>query len=241
MGLTFNNKHTSELGLNIKSYRPIKTEANDTYLDIPGRAGSVLVPGKPRDRFIPVEFGLLASSKSNLRAKTWEIATWLTTEGRENLIFDDEPDKIYKAKVEGRVDLEQIFVLGKFKVNFRCEPFAYGGEESKIFVGDSATVNNQGSAETQPRFMATFLSTAGEWKVTNQDGYYIRIAHDFVAGDTLEVNCRTGAIFINGARAMDKLDWQNSRFFNLRRYENTLTVTPTSRCNTTVYWTSRWL
>ena len=82
MGLTFNNKHTSELGLNIKSYRPIKTEVNDIYLDIPGRAGSVLAPGKPRDRLIPVEFGLLASSKSNLRAKTWEIAL-VTTEQRE--------------------------------------------------------------------------------------------------------------------------------------------------------------
>lgn len=215
---------------------------NDAYVTIPGRDGSLLFASGHGNRVISINCTIKGNSPEDLQAKARDAAAWLHTKDYAILSFDDETGLYYKAKVASQIDFENITkTLGTFDINFNCEPFAYGGEESKIFVGDSATVNNQGSAEAQPRFMATFLSTAGEWKVTNQDGYYIRIAHDFVAGDTLEVNCRTGAIFINGARAMDKLDWQNSRFFNLRRYENTLTVTPTSRCNTTVYWTSRWL
>ena len=233
MGLTFNNKHTSELGLNIKSYRPIKTEVNDIYLDIPGRAGSVLVPGKPRDRIIPVEFGLLASSKSNLRAKTWEIATWLTTEGRENLIFDDEPDKIYKAKVEGRVDLEQLFVLGKFMVNFRCDPFAYGTEVTTPAQDDTATITNNGTVAAPFTIDAEFTAAAPEFKAT-LGSHYIRVVHDFGAGDTLHINTGTGLIAINGSRALDKLDWQHSLFFELAPGENILTITPVGACDVTI-------
>ena len=239
MGLTFNNKHTSELGLNIKSYRPIKTEVNDIYLDIPGRAGSILVPGKPRDRFIPVEFGLLASSKSNLRAKTWEIANWLTTEGRENLIYDDELDKIYKAKVEGRVDLEQLFVLGKFVVTFRCDPFVYGAEATDDFVDDAIKITNAGVTPAPVIIDAEFTAIASEFKV-NLGDYYIRVVHDFQIGDTLQINTETELILINESRAMDKLDWQYSRFFKLAPGENNLTITPANVCTATAKYAPRW-
>ncbi len=239
MGLTFNSKHTDELGLNSKSYRPIKTEVNDIYLDIPGRAGSVLVPGKPRDRFIPVEFGLLASSKSNLRAKTWEIANWLTTDGRANLVFDDEPDKIYKAKVEGRVDLEQLFVLGRYMVTFRCDPFAYGAEVKSDFVSDAVKITNAGTAPTPVRIDAKFTAIASEFKAS-LGNYYIRIVHDFAIDDTLHIDTESGLILINDSRAMDKLDWQNSKFYELASGENNLTITPTGVCTATAQHNPRW-
>ena len=159
----------------------------------------------------------------------------------EILSFDDEPNVYYRGKLAGEVDLGHIGKMAQFSLIFRCEPFVYGGEENQIFVGDSAAVDNQGTLETFPRFMATFINTVGEWKVANQDGDYIKIVHDFEIGDTLEVNCQTGAILINDTRALDKLDWQNSRFFSLRAHENTLSITPTIRCNTTVYWTPSYL
>lgn len=221
--------------------RPILPESNDSYIQIPGRRGSILYPQGPHDRYIELDCAYVGEDLPDIRAKAREIAAWLHTTDRAILSFDDEPDKYYRGKLAGEVDLDHIGKMAQFALVFRCEPFVYGGEENQIFVGDSAVVDNQGSLETFPRFMVTFINAVGEWKVTNQNNEYIRVVNDFTIGDTLEVNCKTGAILINGTRAMDKLDWQNSRFFALREGENTLSITPTIRCNTTVYWTPSYL
>ena len=221
--------------------RPILPESNDTYVQIPGRRGSILYPQGLHDRYIELDCAYVGEDLPDMRVKAREIAAWLYTQDREILSFDDEPDIYYRGKRAGEVDLDHISKMAQFTLVFRCEPFVYGGEENQTFVGDSAAVDNQGTLETFPRFMATFINTVGEWKVANQDGDYIKIVHDFEIGDTLEVNCQTGAILINDTRAMDKLDWQNSRFFALREGEDTLSITPTIRCNTTVYWTPSYL
>jgi predicted phage tail component-like protein len=221
--------------------RPILPESNDNYVQIPGRRGSILYPQGPHDRYIELVCAYVGEDLPDIRVKAREIAAWLYTEDREILSFDDEPGIYYRGKLTGEVGLEHIGKMAQFTLVFRCEPFVYGGEENQIFVGDSAVVDNQGTLETFPRFMVTFINAVGEWKVANQDGDYIKIVHDFEIGDTLEVNCQTGAILINDARAMDKLDWQNSRFFALREGENSLVIAPTGRCNTTVYWTPNYL
>ena len=221
--------------------RQLIPESNDSYIQIPGRQGSILYPQGLHDRYIELDCAYVGEDLPDIRVKAREIAAWLHTTDRAILSFDDEPDKYYRGKLAGEVDLDHIGKMAQFTLVFRCEPFVYGGEENQIFVGDSAVVDNQGTLETFPRFMATFINTVGEWKVTNQNNEYIRVVNDFTIGDTLEVNCKTGAILINGTRAMDKLDWQNSRFFALREGENTLSITPTIRCNTTVYWTPSYL
>lgn len=200
-----------------------------------------MYPQGIQDRYIELECVFKEANLGDIRTKAREIAAWLYTRECEILSFDDEPGLYYRGKYSGKIDFEHVGRMASFTLIFNCEPLAYGGEESKIFVGDSATVNNQGTIETQPRFMATFFNTAEEWKIVNQDGEYIRIVHDFGIGDTLEVNCRTGAILINDTRAMDKLDWQNSRFFPLRVGEGALTVAPGGVCTARVSWIPRYL
>ena len=221
--------------------RQLIPESNDSYIQIPGRQGSILYPQGLHDRYIELDCAYVGEDLPDKRVKAREIAAWLHTTDRAILSFDDEPDKYYRGKLAGEVDLDHIGKMAQFTLVFRCEPFVYGGEENQIFVGDSAVVDNQGTLETFPRFMVTFINAVGEWKVANQDGDYVRVVNDFTIGDMMEVNCKTGAILINGTRAMKKLDWQNSRFFDLREGENSLAITPTIRCNTTVYWTPSYL
>ena len=221
--------------------RPILPESNDSYVQIPGRQGSILYSQGLYDRYIELDCAYVGEDLPDLRTRAREIAAWLYTEDREILSFDDEPNVYYRGKLAGKVDLEHIGKMAQFTLVFRCEPFVYGGEENQTFVSDAAAVDNQGTLETFPRFMATFINAVGEWKVANQDGDYIKVVHDFEIGDTLEVNCKTGAILINGTRAMDKLDWQNSRFFALREGENSLAIAPTGKCSTTVSWVPRYL
>ena len=240
MGITFNSKHSSIFGLGAKVKRPLLPGNSDNYISPPGRSGSILFPGKPRDRFIPVDFGFMPASKALFRAKVWEIAAWLYTDEREVLTIDDEPGKYYIGKIEDQIDLEQAFVLGKFSVVFRCEPFAYGEQITVDFVSDTAIVANAGSYQTPAIIEATFTGAATEFKVT-LGTEYVRVVHDFEVNDTLKIDTGTGAVLINGNRAMDKLDWQNSIFFELATGNNTLSITPTGKCTATIKHTPRWL
>ena len=221
--------------------RQLLPASNNSYVQVPGRQGSVLFPGGLADRRIEIDCAFRGNKLPDLRIRAREIAAWLYTENREILSFDDESEKYYRGKLAQAIDFEHLAVMGQFSLIFVCEPLAYGAEVLASFINDTATVNNQGTFESYPVFTVTFTGMAAEWKVTGPGDNYIRVVHAFQAGDTMEVNCKTGAILINGTRAMDKLDWQNSRFFALREGENSLAIAPTGKCSTTVSWVPRYL
>lgn len=221
--------------------RQLLPEPNDKYMQVPGRQGSILFPGGLADRRIEIDCAFRGNKLPDLRIRAREIATWLYTETREILSFDDESEKYYRGKLAQAIDFEHLAVMGQFSLIFVCEPLAYGAEVLASFINDTATVNNQGTFESYPVFTVTFTAAAAEWKVTDPGSNYIRVVHAFQPGDVLEVNTATGAILINGTRAMDKLDWQNSEFFPLPPGENTLTITPAGVCTATIRFNPRWL
>ena len=129
----------------------------DAYQYISGRNGSYLFDDSLADRFIEINLGMMdIKSLSDTRQKAREIAAWLYTKQREQLIFSDEPDKFYLAKVEGVVDLERFVISGTVTIVFRCLPLAYSVVESSdditldsdltlysdILLGSSASVFN---------------------------------------------------------------------------------------------------
>lgn len=241
LGFTFDGIHSSAYGVVMKSKnRQVLPAVNDAYVQIPGRQGSYLFPRELADRIIAVDCSVLKATIPLLRSSLREIAAWLYTADRKTLVFDDEPGKNYRAKLDSAINLEQAFVLGKFNLHFRCEPLAYGTEVTTNFVNDSATVTNTGSADTEPYFQTTFTATATEWKITLGTDY-CRVIHAFQIGDVLIMNFATGAVLLNGARAMNLLDWQNSRFFTLVVGNNALAVTPTGKSVTLVKHTPKWL
>lgn len=214
---------------------------NDRYVQVPGRQGAILYPRELNDRHIDLDCAFVEKNLPDLRARAREIAAWLHTTSQAILSFDDEPEKYYWGKLLLSVDFANLATMGEFRITFVCEPLAYGAEVTADFVNDTVTVNDTGTFESPPVFTATFTAAAAEWKVTGPGDNYIRVVHDFQIGDTLEVNAATGAILINGTRAMDKLDWANSRWFPLRVGENVLNIAPTGVCATRVAWVPRYL
>ena len=240
-GFTFNGRHSSEFRLWMKSKnRQIFAGSTDVYPIIPGKDGSYLFPGGLLDKEITMECSFVATSLENLRIKEKELISWLYTVARGILSFDDEPGRYYQAKLAGSIDPNQIFKLETFDLKFRCEPFAYGTEVTNNFAADSVVVANAGTAPTPIIINATFTATATEFKVT-LGTKYIRVVHAFANTNTLQINTATGEVLINGARAMNKLDWQYSQFFSLAVGENTLAITPTGKCTATIKMTPRWL
>lgn len=124
-GLFFNGKHSfNDLKLKARIIsRPILPASKDRYVEIPGRAGSILFPDTLADRMITIEFTFLEKNIVDIREKTHEIANWLYTEDRVPIVFDDEPQYTYTGKVVNQIDLEEVAVRGRFNVNFRCLPF----------------------------------------------------------------------------------------------------------------------
>lgn len=124
-GVTFNDKHCSELGLTMtSSRRPVLPETKDTYIDIPHRNSSILIADNSvGDIIIEVDFTIVEGNTTNLHAKARLIGAWLSTIARKPLIFDDDPTYIYQAKVTSGLTIEQVVdfeSIGDFTVSFRC-------------------------------------------------------------------------------------------------------------------------
>jgi predicted phage tail component-like protein len=103
------------------------------YETIPGKHGSYnFSDGTLEDRIIEIECTFAESSIGDLRYKARQLASWLYTKETAPLIFDDEPDLFYMARIANQIDIEQTASLGVFTLQFRCEPFAY-------FIEDAAS------------------------------------------------------------------------------------------------------
>jgi predicted phage tail component-like protein len=133
MGLTFNGKHCSEMGLVMRSKnRPILPSPKIITEEVMGADGSLdfsdaNVDGRTKynDRIITVNFSIIESSSAVLHARARDIARWLNC-GEKLLVFDDQTMVYYLARVNNKIDLEkQIVSLQEFTVQFKCRPFMY--------------------------------------------------------------------------------------------------------------------
>ncbi len=146
-GLIFNGRHSSEFGLRMRSKdRSVLPSVREDYEYLPRRHGSIHFFQGLDDRMIEVEFFFIEKSLEAVRSKARKIAAWLFTKKRERLIFDDEPDKYYMAKVANQISLDQVMYAGVFTVIFRCEPFAY--VDRTLVVTSPYTLHVEGAYET---------------------------------------------------------------------------------------------
>jgi len=143
-GFSFNNRHSSEFEIFMKSddrtLLPAKTQA--AYM-IPGRDGTYDSSDFDyQNRIITVQIAFFGSGNDmeSLRKKVRDIAKWLSGQG--NLIFDDEPDKAYTAKVTNGISLSQIVRQGQATVSFDCQPFAESIEYQTVTKTITATTDD---------------------------------------------------------------------------------------------------
>ena len=146
MGFIFDGTHSDEYKLIVKTKRQILPDIDDKYIDIPGRDGAYLVSGKAKDRLFHLRCQLEFESLEALRALVRNIAAWLYTDTKSELVFDDEPDITYIAKLSGAIEYETAKAYGEFDIVFRAEPFGLSAQESINF---GATFTRASTAYTQ--------------------------------------------------------------------------------------------
>lgn len=158
MGFTFNNIHSSEFALGFSSTNRslLPTKIRNEFL-VPGKHGRLDYGNETYDnRIITIEIRFIGINKNfeTLRIKSRDIARWLSGEGL--LVFDDEPDKAYKAKIYSQVDIEQLDRIGRCMVDFECQPFAESLEYRQVNIPSITTkpyeipLNVSGTSETCP-------------------------------------------------------------------------------------------
>lgn len=124
IGFSFNNKHSSEFGLSVKSDNRTMapSKRRNQYL-VPGRDGLIDYGRETFDnRVITVEIVTHKKTFEELRLQIRDVAKWLM--GYGSLIFDDEVDKAYTAKVYDELSIEQFATTGSTTISFECLPFA---------------------------------------------------------------------------------------------------------------------
>lgn len=123
MGLTFKNIHSDTLNLIVKSVnRQLFPDVTRYTQSVPGLDGVIDYGG---DTYGSKQIGVLLQynhrhNMTNLMEQSEKIGAWLYNDGQyHDLIFDDQPTRVYKAKMATKVDLSPG---DGFSVSFVCNP-----------------------------------------------------------------------------------------------------------------------
>lgn len=140
VGFTFANETSASYGILTRSInRTVAPSLRRNEFIIPGRHGTMDFGLNTYDkRLITVEINLVKNKLTDLRQQARNIAHWLSKSGL--LIFDDEPDKAYQARVYEGINIEQIATRGISTVIFECQPFAESLEYKQVNVPSIATM-----------------------------------------------------------------------------------------------------
>ncbi|RXM68353.1 distal tail protein Dit [Clostridium tetani] len=144
VGFVWRGIHSNEKGLKIISLPNITTpEKREEKIIIPGRSGYLTQSdGSYEGKVKPVEFDYFDNRFD-------DIKQWLTGSGE--VIFSNEPDRYYKARIINKLDLARV--LEKFHsgiIQFDCQPFGYDLNNNLIIIDKPISIYNEGTYESQP-------------------------------------------------------------------------------------------
>lgn len=168
-GFTFNNKHSSELNIISKSDdRSLLPARRRNEFIIPGRDGTLdFGSNRFENRIITLNITLINHNLEDLRNSARAAALWLS--GKGLLIFDDEKDKAYNAKIYSALSIAQLIKCGESQISFECSPFAESPLYNQVNAdiqdsGFEIPINVEGTQET-PCFM--YIKNTGSDEVRN--------------------------------------------------------------------------
>ena len=207
-GFTFNGKHSNEFGLHVQSInRQVLPAYSDIYIPVPGRAGNLFFPGDVQDKQIILECSWKSSCATDFRKNARNIAAWLGVEERKDLIFDDEPQKAYKAKLYMPVDVEQAKRVGRVYLYFQCEPYAYS-------TTTKTASPNAGTAPTPVKITATMTAATDHLQIDLGD-QHIRLETALTIGDEIIIDTAQGWVSLNGLDARQYVTYDSDLYLLL--------------------------
>ncbi|WGG47689.1 distal tail protein Dit [Rossellomorea sp. DA94] len=182
--LTFNGESRQYLQVLKGSNRPSWAPREIEWIDIPGRAGSLVSKVKTKVKVYNIPVLINGNSISHLQQLKEDLADWLLHEEPKELIFDDEPDRVMYAIVEGSFDPEEIVNYGKGVITFIIpDSYKYGPERIGTISNDAGYIDYNGTAETKPTFSFDVLAPITHLDIVGDNGY-MRIGDPYTVEET---------------------------------------------------------
>lgn len=150
-GITFNGIRNPYLVTLRGKRRPPWAPLERDIISLPGTdvsyAGETTV--KPRVLSIPVL--LESNSLKELQKMKEDLAEWLYSDSPKELIFDDEPDRVYYAMIHETFDVEEFVRIGAGMMEFICpDPYKYSTTTTERAGSNTVPIDNKGSVHTYP-------------------------------------------------------------------------------------------
>lgn len=149
-------------------------------LYIPNRVGAYLDRTDIDVKIIDQPIIIKGADKLDLRKIEEDLSAWLITDQPAELVFSDEPDRIYYAVVDGSFSVQDIVNFGQGTIRFICpDPYKYTKEFTEPFNSDNVTIRNHGSADAKPVFEMEVLQPTTYCMLQNQNDQYMMIGQPY--------------------------------------------------------------
>lgn len=189
IGFVWKGIHSNEKGLKIISLPNITTpEKREEKIIIPGRDGYLTQSDESYEGEVkPVEFDIKHDNFD-------DIKTWLNGSGE--VIFSNEPDRYYKARIINKLDLARV--LEKFHggiIQFDCQPFGYDLNNNLIIIDKPISIYNEGTHESQP-----YMKIHGSGNISlniNDEVIKLKNVNNFIELDSEIQECFRGDLNCN--------------------------------------------
>jgi predicted phage tail component-like protein len=157
---TFNGERRDYVVVLRGRKRPPWASVQRNILKVPGLPGGYLQNTETDIRVLEVPVFIKGENLTHLQRVKEDLAAWLVTDDPKELIFDDDPTRTYYTVVDDTVDFQEIVRFGQGTIRFLCpDPYVYGPEKSVDIPngsgGQKTVVQNNGSADTYPKFTIT--------------------------------------------------------------------------------------
>lgn len=117
-------------------------------------------------------FIIYSKSFSDLQKKKEELAEWLVHQQAKELVFSDEADRVYLARIEGIISQEESAFHLKGIMTIAChDPFKYALAYEKT---TGLQIDNKGKIETPCTIQINFPAAVKHYHHPNSSGEYCR-------------------------------------------------------------------
>lgn len=222
-GFTFGGVHSDAFSLLVnKKNVPLTPPIDNRLQEISGFDGAWDYGISYAPRPIEIECTILADSHTELKKIVRKLAGALNPrKGAKPLIFDDEPDVQYFARLSNQIPLEQLGAMGTFTLQFTCpDPFTYAVDMRRGTFATNIYLTHNGTHVSKPKFIVTHGGGKGAITNTRPDGIeeVISFTEDSEAGEYV-IDCKEFTITKDGQAAYN---FVKGDFISLPEGENAI-------------------
>ena len=172
------------------SERPLSASRNDSYIEIPGRDGTILKSGSLQNNTLRVNFIRYNKGRNDWFDVRNDIVGWLHSKDEVKIRVDDEPGVYYLGKVSTYDVPIQHTSIVELSVEFTVQPFRFADSRNIIInPGDSGQFELYNKGNYDAPYKATItVAGAGSTFDFTINGRRLRYSGAVGNGDVITID-----------------------------------------------------